>query len=58
MIHEKLILQVHDELVFEVVESEVEQLQKLVVAGMSNAVKLKVPLEVTVASGFNWDQAH
>ena len=54
----KMLLQVHDELVFEVAEAEVDSFQKVVIEAMSNAASLKVPLEVSVAHGLNWDQAH
>jgi len=54
----KLILQVHDELVFDVLKSEKEVMEKLVVDEMSNALKLKVPLLVDYGIGENWLEAH
>lgn len=54
----KMILQVHDELIFDTVKSEVESLKQLVVYEMSNAVKLDVPLEVDWGTGNNWFEAH
>jgi DNA polymerase-1 len=54
----KMILQVHDELIFEVVTSELEKLKELVVYEMSNAVKLDVPLMVDWGTGNNWFEAH
>jgi DNA polymerase-1 len=49
-----MILQVHDELIFDVVPQELEQLKQLVVNEMEGAVKLTVPLKVDVGSGKNW----
>ncbi len=54
----KMILQVHDELIFEVVESELEKLKELVLYEMSNAVKLDIPLKVDWGTGNNWFEAH
>jgi DNA polymerase-1 len=53
----RMLLQVHDELVFEVAKGELEQLRKIVVDKMSNVVKLSVPLEVQVGTGHSWDAA-
>lgn len=53
----RMLLQVHDELVFEVANGELEVLSTLVVERMSNVVKLSVPLEVQVGTGRSWDQA-
>jgi DNA polymerase-1 len=53
----KMLLQVHDELVFEVSKGELEVLRKLVVEKMSNVVKLSVPLDVQVGTGRSWDEA-
>jgi len=50
----KMILQVHDELIFEVVEQELEKLKNLVLFEMSNAAKLDVPLKVDWGTGKNW----
>jgi len=54
----KMILQVHDELVFDVPLTEVETMKKLVKESMEDAVKLSVPLEVEVETGINWLDAH
>jgi len=54
----KMIMQVHDELVFEVPENELESAEKIIVARMENAVKLAVPLIVDTGIGDNWDEAH
>lgn len=54
----KMILQVHDELNFSVVPEEKEQLQRLVVEEMQNAITLKVPLIADCGWGENWLEAH
>jgi DNA polymerase-1 len=53
----RMLLQVHDELVFEVAAGERETLERLVVEHMSQAAQLRVPLEVQVGFGKNWDDA-
>ena len=53
-----MILQVHDELVFDVPEKEVDELSDIVVNEMQNAVKLDVPLIVEWGTGRNWLEAH
>lgn len=53
----RMILQVHDELIFEVMAGEEEQLEKLVREGMSRAYPLDLPLEVSVGIGKSWDEA-
>jgi DNA polymerase-1 len=53
-----LIMQVHDELVLEVPEDDVSLVQNEVVALMSSAATLRVPLKVEAGSGRNWDEAH
>jgi len=54
----KMILQVHDELVFEAPKSEEKELEKLVVSTMESVVQLKVRLKVDAAWGSNWAEAH
>ena len=54
----KMILQVHDELIFEVPEKELEQLRELVLFEMSDAARLDVPLKVEWGIGKNWFEAH
>lgn len=49
-----MMLQVHDELVFEVPEKELELMSSLIKNRMENAVKLKIPIRVTVKYGKNW----
>jgi DNA polymerase-1 len=53
-----MILQVHDELVFEVPEAEMVTVTAVVKKEMEEVVKLTVPLKVDIASGRNWDEAH
>ena len=53
----RMLLQVHDELVFEVASGELETLRDLVVSEMANVVELRVPLEVHVGIGKSWDAA-
>ncbi|MDL2228472.1 DNA polymerase I [Odoribacter sp. OttesenSCG-928-L07] len=54
----RMILQVHDELVFDTHESEIEQLSKLVEEKMRTAIELQVPIEVSIGIGKNWLEAH
>jgi DNA polymerase-1 len=57
-LNSRLIMQVHDELVFEVVEEELLRMELLVEEEMSRAVELKVPLKVDISHGANWSEAH
>ncbi len=54
----RMILQVHDELVFDAHKSEIDELKALVKENMMGAVDLAVPLEVEMGSGMNWLEAH
>jgi DNA polymerase-1 len=54
----RMIMQVHDELVFEVPDSEVDWLKTEVPRIMASVAELKVPLLAEVGMGANWDQAH
>ena len=54
----KMIMQVHDELVFEVPEKEVDTVEKLVRSEMENAIELSVPIKVDVGIAKNWLEAH
>ena len=54
----KMILQVHDELVFELPENEIEQMKDIVEYEMSNSMELKVPVQVDIAVGKDWYEAH
>ena len=57
-IHSKMILQVHDELNFDVLKTELEEVKAVVKYEMENAVKLAVPLEVEMDAAENWLLAH
>ena len=54
----KMILQVHDELVFDVHLSELNEIEKVVKNSMENAVTLDIPIKVDIGSGKNWLEAH
>lgn len=54
----KMLLQVHDELVFECEASQVEAVKNLVKSSMENAMTLTVPLKVEIGAGANWLEAH
>jgi DNA polymerase-1 len=54
----KMILQVHDELVFDVVKEEIDEMKELVRNCMERAVEIAVPLEVSVDTGTTWLDAH
>ena len=54
----KMLLQVHDELVFDVHNSEMEKIQPMIKHEMENAIQLAVPLEVELGFGKDWLEAH
>tara|TARA_R110002049_G_scaffold308015_1_gene510590 strand:+ start:8784 stop:11630 length:2847 start_codon:yes stop_codon:yes gene_type:complete len=54
----KMLLQVHDELVFDVFKPELEELKTMIKSEMENAYKLSVPLDVEIGVGNNWLEAH
>ena len=54
----KMVLQVHDELVFDVPKTEADALEALVKHEMEHAVKLEVPLSAESGKGMNWLEAH
>ncbi len=54
----RMLLQVHDELIFEVPEKELDATRELVVGVMASAAHLDVPLVVDTGVGDNWDEAH
>jgi DNA polymerase-1 len=54
----KMIMQVHDELVFDVYKEEVEIIKPIIREKMMDAVKMRVPLEVDMNTGENWLEAH
>ena len=53
----KILLQVHDEIILNVINSELEEVKEIVKYKMENAFKLKVPLEVDIQVGNNWYEA-
>ena len=54
----KMILQVHDELVFDVLKPEMEQVKEIVRREMEGAYQLAIPLTVEMGEGRNWLEAH
>ncbi len=54
----KMIMQVHDELVFECQEGELERASRVIREGMEGVMKCSVPLKVSIACGRNWNEAH
>jgi DNA polymerase-1 len=54
----KMLLQVHDELVFDIHNSELEQMKEMIKYEMENAFKLEVPLDVDLGAGKDWLEAH
>jgi DNA polymerase-1 len=54
----KMIMQVHDELVFDVPKQEVAAFKKIIMDKMTNAIKTNVPLVVEIGEGKNWLEAH
>jgi DNA polymerase-1 len=53
-----MLLQVHDELVFDIYKPEMEQMKALIKTEMENAFTLAVPLDVDMGTGENWLEAH
>jgi len=54
----RMLLQVHDELVFEVPEDEIEMIRPIIQSEMEGVYELSVPLKVDINTGRNWDEAH
>jgi DNA polymerase I len=54
----RMILQVHDELIFEAPEQEIEPLRDLVTSGMEGVLEMSVPLKVDISWGGNWSEVH
>ncbi len=54
----RMTLQVHDELVFDVFNEEIEIVKPIIIEKMKNAVKLSIPIEVELSTGANWLEAH
>ena len=53
-----MVLQIHDELLFEVLPEELESLESIVKEEMENVVKLSIPLTVECNHGTNWLESH
>lgn len=54
----KMTMQVHDELVFDVLKTEVEQMKAIITHRMKSAIKTEVPIEIEIGEGVNWLAAH
>ncbi|MDH5714939.1 MAG: DNA polymerase, partial [Candidatus Aminicenantes bacterium] len=54
----RMLLQVHDELVFEVPEMEMEEVKKYIKKEMEGVYRLSVPIKVAISTGKNWYEAH
>jgi len=52
----KLIIQIHDELIFDVPSSELNSAAAIIRQGMENSLKLEVPIKVNLKAGKNWGQ--
>ncbi|MGV3545870.1 MAG: DNA polymerase, partial [Pedobacter sp.] len=51
-------MQVHDELVFDVIKSEKEAVKDIITHRMKTAIKTEVPIEIEIGEGINWLEAH
>ena len=54
----RMVLQIHDELMFDAVPEELERLERLVTEEMENVISLSIPLTVECNHGNNWLEAH
>jgi DNA polymerase-1 len=54
----RMTMQVHDELVFDVPNEEVETVKPIILHNMKNAIKTTVPIMVEIGTGLNWLEAH
>jgi DNA polymerase-1 len=54
----RMVMQVHDEVVLEVPAAELDAVKDLLTQAMTKVADLRVPLEVSVGVGLNWDEAH
>ncbi|MFI5160745.1 MAG: DNA polymerase I [Sphingobacteriales bacterium] len=54
----RMTMQVHDELVFDVPNHEIEKLKPIITEHMKNAIKTSVPIEIEIGTGLNWLEAH
>ncbi len=57
-LHSKMIMQVHDELVFDVLTEELDTVKGIIENKMKNAIPLSVPVEIEISTGNNWLEAH
>ena len=57
-LNSKMTMQVHDELVFDVLKTEVEQMKAIITHRMKTAIKTQVPIEIEIGEGANWLAAH
>ena len=57
-LNSKMTMQVHDELVFDVIRTESGAMKKIISEGMKNAIKMEVPILVEIGEGNNWLEAH
>jgi DNA polymerase-1 len=53
-----MLVQVHDELIFEIYKPELEEMRKLIQQEMESAYSLNIPLAVDIGLGDNWYEAH
>jgi DNA polymerase-1 len=53
-----MVIQIHDELVFEVPEEELREAANLVKQEMEGVIDISVPLKIDISSGKNWSEAH
>ncbi len=53
-----LLLSIHDELLFEIENDRIDEARKIIRESMEDAIKISVPIEVTIGVGQNWDEAH
>ncbi len=54
----RMLLQVHDELIFEIHKSELKEMKEIIKNEMENAFDIKIPLKVDMGTGLNWFEAH
>jgi DNA polymerase-1 len=54
----KMLVQVHDELIFEIHKSELKEMKEMIKNEMENAFDIKIPLKVDMGTGLNWFEAH
>ena len=57
-IKSSMIMQIHDELVFDVHKSEIDKVKEIVLEEMKSAIPLNIPVEVEIEVGKNWLEAH